>query len=150
MRGTMLYDVIIMIGAVLIVALLILWAVQYGSGLVSDAMLQSPSVVQAALSSDLSIACGTTGNITIDWKIPQPYTMTIRYNATHVQVRPARNKYYYSDVERGGYLGYGIEPPIVWAGCGLNVIERGVPFDETKNKEVILVKEGDDMRVRVS
>lgn len=150
MKGTMLYDVIVMIGAVLIVALLILWAVQYGSGLVSDAMLQSPSVVQAAIASDLSIACGTTGNLTVDWAIPQPYTMTIRYNMTHVQVRPSKSKYYYSEVERGGFLGYGIRPAIAWVGCGLNVVERGVPFDETKNKEIVLDKEDGDMRIRVS
>jgi len=150
MKGTMLYDVIIMIGTVLIIALMIMWAVRYGSALVSDAMLQSPSVVQAALASDLSIACGTTSNITVDWSIPQPYTMTIRYNQTHVQVKPAKSKYYYSEVERGGYLGYGMKPPIAWVGCGLDVVERGVPFDELKHREIILSKFAEDLRVRVS
>jgi hypothetical protein len=150
MKGTtMVYDVIILVGAIILIAIIVFWSVQYGAALVSDAMLESPTVVQSGLASDMSIACTYPGNVTVEWMIAQPYTMTLRYNNTHIQAVPAKSKYYYSDVERGGYLGFGIKPPLPWVGCGLDIVPRGVPFDEKKHKEIVLSKQADDLRLAV-
>jgi hypothetical protein len=150
MKGTtMVYDIIVLVGAILLIAIIVFWSVNYGAALVSDAMLQSPTIIQAGLASDMAIACGWPGNISVDWDMPQPYTMTVRYNATQVQAVPSKSKYYYSDVERGGYIGFGIKPALPWVSCGLDVVPRGVPFDETKHRTIVLSKQADDLRIMV-
>lgn len=146
---TQTYDLIIMLGVVLLVAIIIFWSVQYGAAIVSDLMLEAPLVLQSSFTSYASGACAVDGNMYITHKITKGYPLYAFMNTTHVQMKPADKKYYpYTDVERGGYMGFGIRPALPFINCGIDVVRKNVLFNPNVNHEITLDKT-EEMRIGV-
>lgn len=149
LKGVEPYDIIVLIGSTVLTFIIVFWVMRYGTAQVSDLVLQAPAVMQDSAASYFSSICSYPGNITVVQEIRRPFSMRVIYNNTHVQARPAAEKYYFSDMERGGYLQVGIEPPIAWVNCGKQVVPKAVPFNERVHKEVLFNQTLGDMGVKV-
>ena len=149
MKGIKPYDIIMLVGSMILTFIIVYWVMRYGTAQVSDLILETPSVLQDSAASYFSSICSFSGNITVTQEIARPYTMRVIYNSTHVQVRPAKEKYYFSEVERTGFMRVGTAPPIAWVGCGLRITPRGVSFDEKVHKDVLFNQTAGDIAVRV-
>jgi len=147
---TQTYDIIVMLGVIMLVAIIIFWAVSYGAGIVSDIMTGAPAVLQSSFASYASAACAVDGDMFIEHKLPKRYPMYVFMNATHVRVRPAESQYYpYTETERGGYLGFESPDPLPFVGCGINVAKKSVLFNQNLHKSVTLDKTGNSMEIGV-
>ena len=148
--GTQTYDLVVMIGVVILIAIIIFWAVRYGAAIVSDIMLEAPIVLESSFASYASGACAVDEGMFVSHGLTKAYPLYAFMNSTHVQIKPAEKKYYpYSEIERGGYLGFGIKPALLFVGCGIDVVRKNVLFNENLHKSITLNKTSEDMRIGV-
>jgi len=135
------YDLLVMLGVVFLIFIVIIWAVRYGAAIVSDIMLESPIVIQNSFASYASTLCAVDGNASVSHTIVKRYPLYAFMNSTHVQIKPAEKKFYpYTDVERGGFLGFGVRPASPFINCGIEVIRKNVRFNQAVHKAITLNK----------
>jgi hypothetical protein len=146
--STQAYDIITLLSVVVLIAVIIFWAVQYGAGMVGDIMQEAPAVVQSSFASYASLACTSDGNLLVEHRLLKGYPFYVFMNSTHVQVRTAGEKVT-GETERGGQLSFGSKMPLPIITCGTNVVRKNVRFNENVNHYITLNKTDGSMQVGV-
>ncbi|MFH0829712.1 MAG: hypothetical protein V1887_00945 [Candidatus Aenigmatarchaeota archaeon] len=145
--STQTYDMITMLGIVILVAVLIFWSTRYGASIVVEAMSGAPMVLQSSFASYSSSACGQE-NVTFRHPLDNKVPMYAFMNSTYVQIYPG-GVYSATGTARGGSLEYGTRPPIPIINCGINVVRKNVLFNVDLNHYITLNKTLDSMRIGV-
>ena len=145
--STQTYDMITMIGVVILVAVLIFWSTRYGASIVEEAMNGAPMVLQSSFASYAASACGQE-NITFRHQLDNKVPMYAFMNSTYVQIYPG-GSYSATGTARGGSLEYGAKPPIPIINCDINVVRRNVLFNVNLNRYITLNRTLDSMQIGV-
>lgn len=150
MVSTQTYDIMVLLGVIILIAVIIFWSVRYGAAVVSDIMLEAPIVLQSSFASYGSAMCGVDGDAYVSHGLVKQYPLYAFMNASHVQIRPAEKRYYpYADTERGGYIGFGIRPALPFVNCRIDVIRKNVRFNQNVHKGITLNKTEGRMQIGV-
>lgn len=150
MVSTQTYDLLILVGVIVLIAVIIFWSVKYGAAIVSDVMLESPIVLQNTFSSYASIAGMTDGNVYIKHKIIKGYPLYAFMNSSYVHIKPVSAKYYpFTETERGGYIGFGIRPPVAFVNLNVDVVRKLIKFYPNLHVAIILNKTDNKVQIGV-
>jgi hypothetical protein len=146
--STQTYDIIILLSVVLLIAVIIFWAVQYGAGMVADVMQEAPAVVQSSFASYASLACSVDGDMLIEHGLAQRYPFYAFMNATHVQITTTGTTYT-GETERGGSLSFSNRAALPFISCGIEVVRKNVRFNENVNRYVTINSTNGSMQIGV-
>lgn len=146
--STQTYDIITLLSVVLLIAVIIYWAVQYGAGMVADVMNEAPAVLQSSFASYASLGCSVNGDMLIEHRLTKQYAFYAFMNSTHVQITPAAGTYT-GETERGGQITFGTKPAMPFINCGTDVIRKNVRFNENVNHYVTINKTDGRMQIGV-
>ena len=148
--STQTYDIVVMLGVIILIAVVIFWAARYGAAVISDIMLESPAVLQSAFASYATAACAADTDVFIKHTVTNRYPFYAFMDGTHVQISPAEEKYIpYTGTERGGYLGFGTQAALPFVGCGVEVVKKNVLFNQNLHHAVTLNRTADSMWIGV-
>ncbi|MEM5804489.1 MAG: hypothetical protein QXU82_01430 [Candidatus Aenigmatarchaeota archaeon] len=139
--GTQLYDIIVLVGVIVLIFVVFYWAVTYGAQLVSDMLYSAPSTVQDSLASFIGAGCIGGGNMTVELAVtPTPLTAVL--GAKTINVLPPEDAYRGGrTIERGGYVKFGPPSPIAYVRCaGTNVATGNVTMNPAENKAFVVNK----------
>lgn len=139
--GTQLYDIIVLVGVIMLIFVIFYWAVTYGAQLVSEMLYSAPATVQDSLASFIGAGCIGSGNVTVALAItPTPLTAVL--NALTLNVVPPEDAYRSGrTVERGGYVKFGPPDPIAYIRCtGIGVVVGNTSMNPAKNKAFVVNK----------
>lgn len=146
--STQTYDIIILLSVVLLVAIIIFWAVQYGAGMVGDVMQEAPQILQSSFASYATLACSVDGDMMITHKLTKQFPLYAFMNETHVQIRTAGEKLT-GETERGGGVSFGTKPPLPFINCGTEVVRKNVRLNENIHKYITINKTDGSMQIGV-
>lgn len=147
--GTQLYDIIVLIGVVMLIFVIIYWSVTYGAQMVANMLFSSPQAVQDSMANFMGSSC-ISGNMTIMLSItPTPLTLVVDRETVNA-VPPDYPYYGGREVERGGYVRFGAPDPIPYVWCTDSSIERGsFEFDPRQNIFFVVNKTMEDVSIGV-
>jgi|GEM_PF-4841862 len=145
--STQTYDLIILLGVVMLIAVIIYWSAQYGAGMVSDLMDEAPAVLQASFASYPASLCGVDGDVFLNHRLIQRSPMYVAMNSTHVQIKSAGT--IYGNTERSGYVRYGDRPALPFVNCLFDVVKKNVRFNENLHHSITLNKTGSTLVIGV-
>ncbi|MFQ6009539.1 MAG: hypothetical protein ACE5J7_00225 [Candidatus Aenigmatarchaeota archaeon] len=147
--GTQLYDIIVLIGIVILIFVLIYWSMTYGAQIVAEMLFSAPETVQDSLASFMGAGCAP-GNMTVVFSItPTPLTAFVDNDT--INVLPPEYGYYYGrEVERGGYIRFDPPEPIAYVKCkGVSVVTGSVDFEPRKHTAFVVNKTLNEIGVGV-
>ena len=138
--GTQLYDIIVLVGIVVLIFVITYWSITYGAEIVGNMLYSAPETVQDSLASFMGSDCGT-GNMTVVLAIT-PTPLTLHVEDDTVNVLPPEDRYYAGrEVERGGYIRFGAPDPIAYVRCaGIRVITGSIDLDPKENTAFVMNK----------
>ncbi|MEM5814206.1 MAG: hypothetical protein QXD77_00090 [Candidatus Aenigmatarchaeota archaeon] len=146
--STQTYDIIVLLSIVILVAIIIFWAVQYGAGMVADMMNEAPVVLQSSFASYASLACGADGDMYFSHRLTKGIPMYAFMNATHVRISPAGEKLA-GETERGGSVSFSAKRALPFINCGTDVVRKNVRFNENVHHYITVNKTAGSMQIGV-
>jgi len=150
MKGTMVYDIVTMVGMVILVFTLIYWSTTVGASIVADYVLSAPKTIQDSVSSYVIMSCVESGDMTTTLKIT-PIQFTLKMNSTHFSIEPTGEKYStWKEVERGGSIRLRKAPASALIACtGTTIKPASIAFDPNSDDSIIIKKQGNEVSAGV-
>lgn len=145
--STQTYDVVVLLGVVILMAVVIYWSVSYGAGMVADIMQEAPQVLQSSFASYASLSCAIDGNFTLEHRLIKKYPMYVTMNESHVQIRSTGTVY--GETERGGFIKFGARSAMPYVNCNMDTARKNIRFNENVHSAVTLTKLLDTLAIGV-
>jgi hypothetical protein len=144
-KGTMLYDVLVMLGTLIMILIIIYWASSYGAMMISDVLYASPRLLQDYSATALALGSLSSGDLYSSYEPKIPLSTELELTKNMIHARPAKRPPEAMRIilPRPYPVRY-----IKWQ--GIHVKAEKILFNETKHKKIFIQKADNELRIGVA